>query len=76
MKQAGLEKIVEKPKEVWIVRHRLPDEQEATIVEEFDTKKEMEDWIDSTGKALTDEYGGKIEFDCGPSELEKKDEMG
>ena len=68
MEREGMEKLVEKPKEVFIARFRLYDEKDATLIEKFDTKEEMNGWYEAFGKWLEEE-GGVIEFDEGPSEL-------
>ena len=75
MSGQGLENLTENLKEVYIVRHRLLDEKEATLVEEFDTKGEMDEWIDDSGRAILEEHGGKFEFERGPSERERLERM-
>jgi hypothetical protein len=69
MKREGMERLTERPKEVYIARFRLYGEEDVTLVEEFDTKEDRDIWYESFGKMLEEEEGGKIEFDNGPSEL-------
>ncbi len=76
MQREGMGKLVEKPKDVFIVRLRLYDQEDSVFTEEFDNKEDRDIWYESFGKMLEEEEGGKIEFEFGPSEKDKSAKEG
>lgn len=68
-----MDKLIEKPKEVFIARFFSEDEPSKVIVE-FDTKEEIDDWYEAQGKWLEEEEGGRIKIDFGQSELATRQE--
>ncbi len=69
MKREGLGKLIEGAREVYIARFVDPYG-DPIVIEEFDTKKEYDEWYENVGKGIEEAEGAKIKMDFGPSELD------
>ena len=74
MKNQGMEKLAEKPKEVFKVYFENTDGAMSGVLAEFDTKKELDEWMEQEGGAIKDDNpGGRIIVEEGFSELEEEE---